>query len=114
MLALMGYVVTRMKFTGIYFCKHSLELALRRFRNNNRSVCVAADKSPEYFLCVRRILLANCPAQTVNFLGPEITMIFISVDSYGKALAITLGMKLGGINILADAKHLDRAGFSSH
>ena len=44
----------------------------------------------------------------------EVTMVLISVDTEGKTVTVTLGVKLGSVYVSAYAKHLYRAVSTCH
>jgi len=74
-------------------------------------VPVPRHETAQDFTRVRRVLANDRLNQGVGFLGREIAVVFVGVDSDGKPRAITFGMKLCRVDIFAHAEHLHRAGF---
>ena len=75
---------------------------------------ITPDKSFQYFLSKGCVFLTDCLDQTLGFLGLEISMMFIDINSQDKSLAIALGVKLRGVDIITDTKHLYRTGLPAH
>lgn len=52
--------------------------------------------------------------QSLGLIRRKIAVVFIYLDAHNEALAITFGMKLGGIHILTNPKHLYWTGITLH
>ena len=88
--------------------------SMKKFGEGGYLCFVAVYEPSEYFLSVRCLLLANSANQAICFVWFEIAMMFIGMDAQSKAFTVTLWVKLGGINIAANTKHLYRAGIAGH
>ena len=71
---------------------------------------IIPDKTFQDFLGDMGFNLINLGDQTLRFLRIKIPVILVGMDTEDELPGIGFGMELGGVDILSDAKHLDRTG----